>query len=242
MAENEEKPIERVLAVFAHPDDPDFAAGGTIAKLGREGVAVGYVICTDGSQGGEDPAVPDAELSRIRYEEQRAAGARLGVTDIAFLGFRDGHLSANLDLRRAITAEIRRFRPDVVMTHFPVRALGVAIGASHPDHLAVGEATMSAVYPDARNPRAYRELLAVGLQPHVVREVWVPGWPDGDKVFDITEVMDDKVAALREHRSQFQKPDTPPDAPSAWVRERAKALGEKHGYEYAEAFRRIVTG
>lgn len=241
MPDSEEIPIQRVLMVSAHPDDPEFGAGGTVAKLCREGVTVGYVICTDGSQGGEDPAVPDAELSQTRYREQRDAGARLGVTDIAFLGFRDGHLEPNVELRRAITAEIRRFKPDAVITHAPLRALGIPIGASHPDHLAVGEATLAAVYPDARNPRAYRELLAVGLHAHVVREVWLPGWDSPDKVVDISDVIEDKVAAIQLHRSQFQKPGLEEGAPGKWIRERAQAIGEKHGFAYAEGFRRIVT-
>lgn len=232
----------RVLVISAHPDDPDFGSGGTVARLTRDGVSVGYVICTDGSQGGEDPAVPDAELTRVRYQEQRDAAARVGVTDVVFLGFRDGHLEPNVELRRAVTAEIRRFKPDAVITHSPLRDLDVPIGASHPDHLAVGEATLAAVYPDARNPRAYRDLLAVGLEAHVVREVWMPAFTAPDKVVDITDTIDDKLAALQCHASQFQKPGLEEGAPGKWVRERSAKVGEKHGFKYAEGFRRIVTG
>ena len=145
---------ERVLVVAAHPDDPEFGFGASVARLASDGAEVYYAICTDGSQGGEDPSVPDAELTTVRYAEQRAAAEVLGVTDVVFLGFRDGYLAPTVELRRAITREIRRFKPDLVMTHSPVRSLSVGIGASHPDHLAVGEATMAAVNPDSRNPRA----------------------------------------------------------------------------------------
>ncbi|HEV2953838.1 MAG TPA: PIG-L family deacetylase, partial [Candidatus Dormibacteraeota bacterium] len=144
----------RALVVSAHPDDPEFGFGAAIARLTSEGTAVAYAICTDGSQGGEDPDQPDQELIQIREEEQRSAARSLGVEEVRFLRFPDGRLTPDLALRRAIVEEIRRWRPDLVLTHNPTRAFGIPIGSSHPDHLAVGEATLAAVYPDARNPRA----------------------------------------------------------------------------------------
>ena len=120
---------DRVLVVAAHPDDPEFAFGASVAQLTAGGADVWYVICTDGSQGGEDPSVPDAELTAVRYAEQRAAAEVLGVRDVVFLGFRDGHLAADVELRKAITREIRRFKPDLVLTHSPTRVLSVGIGA-----------------------------------------------------------------------------------------------------------------
>ena len=179
MAEEKKEapPLQRVLVVSAHPDDPEFGFGATVAKFARDGAEVFYCVVTDGSQGGEDPHVPDEELTATRYQEQRCAAAKLGVADITFLGFRDGYVEADVELRKAITADIRRRKPDLVLTHAPVRMLVTqGIGGFHPDHLAVGEATLRAVYPDARNPRAYRELLAEGLEPHKVREVWLPGF------------------------------------------------------------------
>ena len=237
----EERKYERVLVVSAHPDDPEFGFGATVAKLTSDGADVRYVIVTDGSQGGEDPSVPDAELTATRYEEQRAAARVLGVTEVVFLGFKDGHLAADIPLRKAIAREIRRHRPDLVLTHAPVRMLGVGIGASHPDHLAVGEATLCAVYPDARNPRAYRELLSEGLEPHKVKEVWLPIFAEADHYIDATHLMDRKIEAILQHKSQFDKPDMPADAPAKWIRERAKLVGEKAGFEYAEGFKRLET-
>jgi len=227
--------------VTAHPDDPEFAFGASVAKLAADGADVWYVVCTDGSQGGEDPSVPDAELTATRYAEQRAAAEVLGVRDVVFLGFRDGHLAADVELRKAITREIRRFKPDLVLTHAPTRVIGIGIGASHPDHLAVGEATLSAVYPDARNPRAFRDLLEEGLDAHKVREVWLPGFDAADHYVDATELIDKKIEAIRCHRSQFEKPGMDPDAPDRWIRDRMKQVGERAGFTYAEGFRKLQT-
>ena len=233
---------ERVLVVSAHPDDPEFGFGATVAKLVGDGSEVHYVICTDGCQGGEDPGVPDAELSAIRYAEQRAAAEVLGVRDVVFLGFRDGHLAPTIELRKAITREIRRLRPDLVLTHTPVRSLSIGIGASHPDHLAAGEATLCAVYPDARNPRAFSELLEEGLEPHKVKEVWLPGFEIADHFIDATGLVDKKIEAILCHRSQFEKPGMDPDGPPKWIRDRMRQVGEKAGFEYAEGFKRLQTG
>lgn len=229
--------------VSAHPDDPEFGAGGAIAKLAGEGAEVYYCVCTDGSQGGEDPAVLDADLSSRRYAEQRAAAAVLGVRDVTFLGFRDGHLEPSLELRKAITSEIRRRRPDLVITHQPVRNLNLSIGASHPDHLAVGEATLSAVYPDARNPRAHRDLLEQGLGAHKVREVWVTGADEPNHFVEVSpELLELKLKSLACHSSQFEKPGLEPDSPRKWVVERMGKTGERAGVELAEGFTRIETG
>lgn len=236
-------PLETVLVVSAHPDDPEFAAGATVAKLAAGGARVFYCVCTDGSQGGEDPDVPDHELTERRYAEQRAAAAVLGVAEVTFLGLKDGHLAAGLDLRRAITAEIRRRRPDLVITHNPMRSLSTGIGASHPDHLAVGEATLCAVYPDARNPRAFRDLLEQGLEPHRVREVWVSAYDQADHFIEVSrELLELKIKAIGCHASQFEKPGTDVEnGPRQWITDRMKQLGERAGFEFAEGFKRIET-
>lgn len=245
MAEQQdgERRIERVLVIGAHPDDPEFGFGGSVAKLADDGAEVYYCVCTDGSQGGEDPAVPDEELTAIRYKEQRAAAEVLGVRDVVFLGFRDGYLAPNLELRKALTREIRRFRPDLVMTHAPLIATSIPIGASHPDHLAVGQAALAAIYPDARNPRAYPELLTQGFQAHRVKEVWLPGFESADHYVDVSAYMDRKIQAIMCHASQFAgRPGMEDGAPGKWIRDRMKQVGERAGYEYAEGFRRLETG
>ena len=230
--------FERVLAVFAHPDDPEFGAGGAMAKLASDGAEVTYVIVTDGRQGGEDPKQKDAELVAIRQREQRAAAKVLGVKRVEFLGYKDGHLSPDLRLRRDIVRMIRKYRPELVITHIPGRVLDAPMGGSHPDHLAVGEATLAAVYPDSRNPRAFRSLLKEGYAPHVVDEVWIPFWTMGDYYVDISRTIDRKLEALHKHKSQVAKPGMEWDI-DKWVRKRHRDIGKKAGYRYAESFKQI---
>lgn len=231
---------ERALVITAHPDDPEFLFGATVARLAGEGTELRYVIVSDGSLGGKDPATPRAELAEVRYAEQRAAAAVLGVSEVAFLGFPDGGLAAvpRDDLHRAIVREIRRFRPDLVITHFPRRALGIPIEASHPDHIAVGEATLHAIFPAANNARSYPELLDEGLRPHRVKEVWVPGYEGADHVVDATTVIDRKSAAILCHKSQLDAAS--PGVVPPWVYWWMKRSGAASGYEYAEEFKRVA--
>jgi LmbE family N-acetylglucosaminyl deacetylase len=196
-------PADRILVITAHPDDVDFSVAGSIAKWTAAGAEVGYCICTDGDAGGEDPGVPREKIGAVRREEQRAAGALVGVTDIEFLGHRDGELTASLDLRRDLSRAIRRFRPDRVITSTPLRDLRSMYG-SHPDHQAAGEAALCAVYPDARNPMAFPELLREeGLAAHAVPQVWIMSSNDrADHYEDITATFEKKLAALLAHTSQ----------------------------------------
>ncbi len=232
--------FDRVLVVSAHPDDPDFGAGGTIGRLADSGAEVTYVIVTDGSQGGEDPTQKDAELIAIRQREQKAAAKVLGVKRVEFLGYKDGHLAPDLKLRRDIVRMIRKHRPEMVMTHIPGRVLDAPMGGSHPDHLAVGEATMAAVYPDSRNPRAFRSLLKEGLKAHEVKEVWIPFWTMGDYLVDISSTLDRKIEALRKHKSQVSKPGREWDF-ERFMRKRHRDVGKRAGYRYAESFKRITV-
>ncbi len=195
--------VARVLVVTAHPDDVDFGAGGTVAAWTEAGIDVAYCICTSGDAGGFDDT-PRHEMGPLRRAEQRAAAAELGVTDVCFLDHPDGRLTPSLELRRDISRQIRRVRPDRVLTSSP-EIWWRRLGASHPDHRAAGEATVAAVYPDARNPFAHPELLAEeGLEPWAVRELWLMAAPEErvDHVVDVTETIGRKIAALRAHASQ----------------------------------------
>ncbi|MEH1123410.1 PIG-L deacetylase family protein [Micromonospora sp. CPCC 206061] len=194
--------VHRVLAVFAHPDDVDFGSAGTVAAWIKAGIEVTYLIATRGDAGGFDDT-PRDQMPLLREKEQRAAAAVVGVEHVEFLdGYADGTVTPSLALRRDITAAIRRWRPDRVLTSSPLRRWERIAGPSHPDHLAVGEATTCAIYPDARNPFAHPELMREGLQPWVVREIWYSGGPDPDHVVDVTQEYPRKLAALREHVSQ----------------------------------------
>jgi len=195
--------VARVLVVTAHPDDVDFGAAGTVAAWTKAGVEVAYCIATSGDAGGYDDT-PRDRIPPLREAEQRAAAKEVGVSDVRFLGYPDGRLTPSLELRRDISREIRRVRPDRVLTASP-EIWWRRLGASHPDHRAVGEATVAAVYPDARNPFAHPELLAEeGLEPWAARELWLMAAPDEriDHIVDVTDTVERKIAALRAHASQ----------------------------------------
>jgi len=232
--------IERVLVVTAHPDDVDFGAAGTIAGWTAAGIEVAYCIATYGDAGGFDPTVPRSEIPAIREAEQRAAGAAVGVKDITFLGYPDGRVEVTQDLRRDISRQIRRVRPQRLLTQSPVRNWE-RIGASHPDHMNTGEAALCAVYPDARNPYAHVELLQVEqLEAWSVLEVWLQGGPVRDHFVDITDTFDHKLAALREHESQTEHMDDLEGMLRTWTGANALAAGWPTG-RLAEAYQVFTT-
>ena len=240
MAEDEQ-PIERVMVIVAHPDDAEFGAAGTVARMTDEGVEATYVVVTAGNRGGEGDRSED-ELASVRVQEQRAAADLLGVGDIVNLGFDDGTLEPSIEVRRAITRQIRKYRPNIIFTHNPVRHFG-PIGGNHPDHLAVGEATFAAVYPTARNPMAFPELHRdEGLDKWVVDWIYVFGAQRDNHFEDIEATFERKAAALLAHKSQLG-----PEV-AEWVRVRASEVAKKapgRGYpemKLAESFRRSYTG
>ncbi len=229
----------RALVVCAHPDDVDFGAAGTVASLTAAGCTVSYCLATSGDAGSDDLSFTTDELVALREKEQRAAAHEVGVDDLTFLRHGDGRLEATLELRRDITRVIRRVRPDVVICQSPERILE-RIFASHPDHLAAGEATLCAVYPDARNPRAFPELLAEGLEPHVVPQVWLMAHPRPDLVVDVTEHFDRKIAALRAHLSQTGHRSDLEEMVGGWLAGNAEQAGFDRG-RLAEAFKVVPT-
>ena len=231
--------VERALCVLAHPDDVDFASAGTIAGWTAAGTEVTYCMVTDGDAGGFDDT-PRDRMGPLRRAEQRAAAAELGVTDVRFLGYPDGRLELTLDLRRDITRVIRQVRPQRVLTSSPERWWD-RIGASHPDHMTVGESTLRAVYPDARNPFAFPELLdAEGLEAWTVQEVWLGASPRADHAVDVTDRVAQKFAALRCHVTQVShNPDLEPMV-TAWMAMTAKRFGLPEG-RLAEAFHVVHT-
>ncbi|WP_438490187.1 PIG-L deacetylase family protein [Streptomyces sp. S186] len=231
--------VDRVLAIAAHPDDTDFKAGGTIAQWTAAGTEVTYLVLTDGAAGGEDPAVPRAELAAVREAEQRAAADALGVKEVVFLGLPDGELTVGLELRREITRVIRRVRPQRALIQSPEINWDF-LPDVHPDHRAAGEAALAALYPDARNPRAYPELLSEGLRPCVVPEIWVMTSPRPDTWVDVTDVFDRKLAALRAHTSQTAHRTDLADGIRSRLRGQATAGGLADG-RLAEAFQVIRT-
>lgn len=232
--------ISRALVITAHPDDVDFGASGTIALWTRAGIEVTYCICTDGDAGGFDPEVPRSEIPAIRRAEQQAAAKAAGVTDVRFLGYRDGQLTPTLELRRDISRVIRQVRPQRALIQSPERNWA-RVGASHPDHLAAGTAAMAAIYPDARNPFAHPELLAdEGLEAWGIAETWVMAHPTNDHTIDITDVFDVKLAALRAHESQTSHMEDLEGMLRQWYGANAVAAGLPEG-RLAERFMVVDT-
>jgi LmbE family N-acetylglucosaminyl deacetylase len=221
--------VERVLVVSAHPDDVDFGAAGTVARWVEEGLEVAYLVVTRGDAGGFDDT-PREQMPLLREAEQRAAAKAVGVTRVEFLdGYADGTLTPSLSLRRDITRVVRRFRPDRILTSSPLRRWDRFAGPGHPDHLAVGEAVTCAIYPDARNPFAYPELLRdEGLEPWVVREVWFHGGPNPDHAVDVTSTFARKLAALAAHVTQTSHEDIETRVRS-WLSANAEAAGLPEG-------------
>jgi LmbE family N-acetylglucosaminyl deacetylase len=230
----------KVLVVVAHPDDVDFGSGGTVATWIAEGHEVVYCLVTDGQAGGSDNTVTRDQVAQTRRLEQTAAAKILGVTELHWLGFQDGAVVADLNLRREISAIIRIVKPDRVLTQSAERNYS-RIYASHPDHLATGEATLCAIYPDARNEFAFPELLSErGLAPHAVPETWIMAGPNPKHFVDTTDVMDKKITALLCHESQHPDPAGLPARMRSWGEMIATAGGLPAG-RTAEAFLVVDT-
>lgn len=225
---------ERAAVIMAHPDDSDFSAAGTIAAWCDAGAEVSLVVVTDGSKGTSDRAALAHELVATRMAEQRAAARVLGVAEVFFLGYVDGEVVPDLALRRRITRQLRLLRPDTVITHDPARLYFDGY-INHPDHRAVGQATLDAIYPTARDHLNYAFDLAEGLEPHAVTTVLLTGALNPDAWVDIEDTFERKIAALREHGSQIKDIDKLRERLEGWARD----VGKEADLAYAEAFKKI---
>jgi LmbE family N-acetylglucosaminyl deacetylase len=228
-------PSHRVLVIAAHPDDPEFLAGGTIGRFVKEGRDVAYVIVTNGNKGSSDRNVTSAQLIPIRQAEQRRAADVLGVVGVEFLGYEDGELEDTRDLRRDITREIRRWRPDVIITLNPRRSY-TYFPLWHRDHRITARAVLDCVYPLARDHLAFPELLP-DYEPHKVREVYMIQWEQPQLVVDIGDTMELKLEAIRCHESQVADFKVFEER----MRQRATTIGKEKGYAYAEGFDHVVV-
>jgi LmbE family N-acetylglucosaminyl deacetylase len=231
--------IERALVVTAHPDDVDFGAAGTVAVLTDAGVEVTYCLVTDGDAGGFDLTIPRPAMAAMRRVEQTRAAKEVGVESLIFLGHADGRVVADLTLRRDLSRVIRQVRPTVVIAQSPVRDL-TRIYASHPDHLAAAEATIAAVYPDARNPFAHTELIDEGLPAWTVPEMWIMGRSSSAQAIDITDQVDRKIRALMCHETQHVDPAGTATRIRAWLQDTATTFGLGEGRS-AEVFQVVDT-
>jgi len=229
----EERP-ERALVIVAHPDDADFGVAGTMARWVRQGTVARLVCCTSGDAGADDARTDPQELARRREAEQRAAAAVVGYEAVDFLHRPDGALDNDLALRQDLVRIIRQFRPDAVLTTDPTIVIHDRGFIQHTDHRMAGIAALDAVYPAARNAMAFPSLvLNEGLEPHSVNRVLIFFGSNTNQWVDVSDTIDVKIAALREHASQHRKPEELEESIRGWARE----TGVEIGSEAAEAFR-----
>ena len=232
------KPPARAMSIHAHPDDQEFTVAGTLATWARAGSEIVTVCITSGDAGSNDSTPADMtreRLLKIRQEEQRAACAVLGITEVVFLGYEDGVLQPSIAMRRDLTRLLRRYRPNAVVCGDPTMRFYGNRYMNHPDHRVAADVALDAVFPSAETRFIFPELLEEGLQPHHVREVWLHGSERPDTFVDIAAVLDLKIAALREHKSQLGPWD-----PAPFVRQWAMEQGKARKLPAAEAFRRMV--
>ncbi len=227
---------ESAMAIVAHPDDIEFSCAGTMARWARAGTRICYVLCTSGDVGIAEEGMTREKAARIREEEARNAAHIAGVDEIVFLGEPDGLLVATLELRKKLVREIRRFRPEVVVTGDPTVVWSGEGYINHPDHRAAALAALEAAFPAAGQPNLFEEIEAAeGYKAHKVRKVYATTWDNGAVFVNIEDTIDTKVEALRAHKSQMGDWN-PEEMIKQWAAERAK--GKEMAY--AESFR-VVT-
>lgn len=228
----EQGEFQRALVVAAHPDDADFGAAGTAALLAKAGWDIRYLVVTDGSKGSDDPNFTPERLQETRANEQRRAVDLLGLLDVRLLNFTDGELVHSRDLVGAITREIREFRPYAVYTHDPEPVIINNSFINHSDHRATGLGTVDAVYPAARDRLNFPEQIESGLDVHKVKELYLWGANEPNFSVDISAVIEQKVAALVAHDSQF-------GGESDFALQ-VRAHWQEDDGRYVERFRRII--
>ncbi len=215
----EEKPVKRVLGVFAHPDDPEFFSGATFARWAAEGAEITFVLATSGDKGSAELDMTHERLIEIREVEERNAAAALGVKEVIFLRYKDGELEPNLELRRDVTRMIRMKKPDIVVTCDPTNWYSDT-NINHPDHRAIGEATLAAVYPTARDRLNFLEMESdEGLQVHKTVQLYISGTQNPNKKVDVTDYIETQIAALREHKSQIADMEAMAERLREWKRD-----------------------
>jgi LmbE family N-acetylglucosaminyl deacetylase len=230
--------LRRILCIAAHPDDHEFTIGGSVARWTREGREVAFCLVTTGGAGVNEHTPSSEGLIPVREKETRAAAKILGVKDVVLLGYPDGTLEPTLGMRRDLTRVIRRFRPDIVVCSDPtVRWYGNEY-LNHPDHRAVADAALDAVFPSSETRAIFTDLLGEGLQPHKVKQVFIAGALEPDVFVDITATLGAKCRALKAHRSQVGKGEWVDQLLKSW----ALRDGKRVGVRYAEAFKRMVLG
>jgi LmbE family N-acetylglucosaminyl deacetylase len=233
---NEEPtPPASLLVIAAHPDDIEFVVAGTVAKWVRAGTRVRYIVVTSGDAGTHQRGMTREEVAETREREQRAAAAAVGVHEVVLLRYHDGMVQPTLDLRRDLVREIRAFRPEMAICFDPTRLYVGGTYINHPDHRAVGQAALDALSPTAAMPLCYPEQVAAGLEPYRVRKILIGSAVQPDTWIDISDTLECKIEALRQHASQINVDFDFVNMIRQW----AVDTGAEAGLPYAESFMRI---
>lgn len=232
---NKRNTPKRAMVIVAHPDDIEFGCAGTVALWVKNGAEVCYVLCTSGDVGIAEPGITKARAAEIREAEQLAAAEVVGVKEVVFLREPDGMLENSIALRKKLVREIRRFKPEAVITEDPTHYWGDGQQINHPDHRAAGGAAIDAIFPAASQPNLFKELAEEGLTAHQVRQVYVRDYYKGRHFVDVSDTIELVIEALKKHVSQIG--DWEPEGP---VRLWAAKTGQRGGMAYAESYR-VIT-
>jgi LmbE family N-acetylglucosaminyl deacetylase len=198
--------IKRALVIVAHPDDADFICSGTCIQMARQGIEVTYMVLTNGDKGNHNPEITRNQLIAMRQIEQREAAARCGIHEVLFMGEEDGFLRPRKSIRKRVTREIRRIRPELIFCTNPDRYFVGDGYINHPDHRNAGLVAIEAIFPAADNPMFYPDMAEEGYHPHKIKYLYVHGHDHPDLKVDITEDLETKIEAILCHTSQFEDP------------------------------------
>lgn len=223
-----------ILVVLAHPDDPEFFLGASIARWVKAGHIVRYVLLTRGDKGSKDDNLTAGQVAEIRVVEQESAAEVLGVSSVKFLDYEDGYLIPDLAMRKAVVRQIRKHRPQILVTCDPTNIFPSHQYINHPDHRSAGQVVIDAVFPASGNRLFFPDLLQEDLTPHEVEEVWMSLTNQPDVKLDVTDQWEDKIKALKAHASQIGDP-------KAFEKRMLDRLNIQDGaeFKYEEQFRRI---
>lgn len=230
--------VQRAMVIMAHPDDPDFTCAGLAIAMARQGIEVTYMILTNGDKGNHNPEITRNQLIAMRKIEQRNAAELSGVKQVLFMGEEDGFLRSTRTLRKRVTREIRRIRPEVIIIPHPDRYLVGDGYINHPDHRNAGLVALDSIFPAADNPMFYPDMADEGYLPHKISQLYVFGHEEPNTQIDITENIDLKIQAILCHTSQIPNPE---DAPVRW-KERWGEQQEDGSLRYFERFRVLKFG
>ena len=230
--------VERVLVIMAHPDDPDFTCSGTVMLMARQGIEVTYMILTNGDKGNHNPEITRNQLIAMRKIEQRNSAEKSGVKNVMFMGEEDGFLKSTPKLRKKVTREIRRIRPQLIICPYPDRYVVGEGYINHPDHRNAGLVALEAIFPAADNPMFYPDMMDEGYMPHKISQLYITGHDDANVEVDITDIADEKVEVILCHKSQIADPE---QARERW-KERWGEAQEDGSFRHFERFRCLRFG